>query len=370
MSNLMKIRRVGKLWLVVAALAAVCIVFPVSRHATAGTSPPEPGSVFRDCPDCPEMVVIPAGKFMMGSSPEEVARDVAAAPSSDTATAKELFLPEQPRHEVAINMPFALAKYPVTKGEFAAFVQETGYMAAPGCMFHSLPTHAAPRVDWKLPGLVQTERDPVVCVNWQDAKAYIGWLNKKVAADATREGPYRLPSEAEWEYAARAGTRTVRWWGDTIGRNNAVCTDCGSKWDQARTAPVGSFNPNPFGLHDMLGNVWQWIEDCWEESYIDAPADGLPRLTADCTFRVWRGGSWATFPWVLRSATRASSGSDQRYNYTGFRVARTLTLTSSNHDRLLIGNRNRDSDSWTTCSSDKIFDGQKMAGIDNLTAAQ
>jgi formylglycine-generating enzyme required for sulfatase activity len=312
--------------LAAALISAFSFAFAIPERATAQTSGPETGSVFRDCPNCPEMVVIPAGKFMMGSSPEEAARDVAAAPNSDKSTAKNFVLSEQPQHEVTIDAPFVMAKYLITKGEFAAFVQETGYTPAPGCVLYSLQYHVSPQADWKLPAFVQTERDPVVCVSWQDAKAYIGWLNKKVAnsADFTIEGPYRLPSEAEWEYAARAGSRTARWWGDSIGHNNAVCARCGSKWDQAQTAPVGSFHPNPFGLYDLPGNVWQWTEDCWDKSYIDAPANGLPRLTASCDYRVWRGGSWASFPWLVRSATRTSNRSDQRANDTGFRIAKTL----------------------------------------------
>jgi formylglycine-generating enzyme required for sulfatase activity len=317
----------GRVWLVAAVFAAVGIPNTIpQQHANAQTTAPEVGSVFRDCPDCPEMVVIPAGKFIMGSSPEEAARDVATAPSFDTSTAKRSVITEQPQHEVTINAPFVLGKYPVTKAEFAAFVRETGYTSAPGCILYSLQYHVSPQSDWKLPGFVQTERDPVVCVNWQDAKTYIEWLNKKVASstDSTIEGPYRLPSEAEWEYAARAGTRTARWWGDSIGRNKAVCARCGSKWDQVQTAPVGSFHPNPFGLYDLPGNVWQMTEDCWEGNYADAPGDGFPRLTANCDTRVGRGGSWSSFPWLVRSATRTGFGSEGRRDYVGFRVAKKL----------------------------------------------
>jgi formylglycine-generating enzyme required for sulfatase activity len=325
----MKVRKFRKLWLVAGVFAAVSFSNLIARQANAQTTAPEVGSVFRDCSDCPEMVVIPAGKFLMGSSPEEAARDVATAPSFDTSTAKRSVLTEQPQHEVTINAPFALGKYPITKGEFAAFVQETGYMPAPGCILYSLQYHVSPQADWKLPGFVQTERDPVICVNWQYAKAYIGWLNKKLASstDSTIEEPYRLPSEAEWEYAARAGTRTARWWGDSIGRNNAVCARCGSKWDQTQTAPVGSFHPNPFGLYDVPGNVWQLTEDCWNQSYLGAPDDGSPRLTGSCNYRVGRGGSWASFPWLLRSATRTGFPSDHRANDIGFRVAKTLSPT-------------------------------------------
>jgi formylglycine-generating enzyme required for sulfatase activity len=312
---------------VVVLLSLIAASWMVSQQANAQTTVPEVGSAFRDCPDCPEMVVIPAGKFLMGSSPEEAARDVAAAPSSDTSAAQKFVLPEQPQHEVTINASFVIGKYPITKREFAAFVQETGYTPAPGCILYSLQYHASPQADWKLPGFVQTERDPVVCVNWQDAKAYIGWLNKKVAnpSDPTIEGPYRLPSEAEWEYAARAGTRTARWWGDSIGRNNAVCARCGSKWDQAQTAPVGSFHPNPFGLYDLPGNVWQMTEDCWGGNYTDAPGDGFPRLAGSCNYRVGRGGDWSSFPWLIRSATRTGFSSEGRRDYVGFRVAKKLT---------------------------------------------
>lgn len=301
-------------------------VYPISQRAIAEAMTPSPGSVFRNCSDCPEMVVVPAGKFIMGSSPEEANRDIEEAPIPYAPTVRKVVLTEQPQHEVAINLPFALAKYPVTKNEFGAFVEETGYMPASGCVLAADNYRTSSQANWRLPGFVQTEQDPVVCVNWQDAKAYIGWLNKKLAnsTNSVAEGSYRLPSEAEWEYAARAGTRTARWWGNSIGRNNAVCARCGSKWDQTRTAPVGSFPSNPFGLYDMLGNVSQWTEDCWNESYTAAPVDGRPWETGNCDRRLARGGDWMSFPWVLRSATRSGSYRDHRYNSGGFRVAKTL----------------------------------------------
>jgi formylglycine-generating enzyme required for sulfatase activity len=308
-----------RLWLV----AATVIGLIVSQQAIAETSAPEPGSLFRDCPRCPEMVVIPAGNFIMGSSAEETDREIEVAPDSDKSTIKKFVLTEKPQHEVTFNQPFALAKFPVTKNEFAAFVEETGYTQAPGCVLYALQYHVSPKADWRLPGFIQTERDPAICVNWQDAKSYIEWLNKK-STNSANDGPYRLPSEAEWEYAARAGTRTARWWGDTIGRNNADCARCGSKWDQERTAPVGSFHPNPFGLYDVLGNVDQWTEDCWNESYIDAPADGAAWTVGNCERRLARGGSWSGFSWVIRSATRFGLTAENRSDFTGFRVAKTL----------------------------------------------
>jgi formylglycine-generating enzyme required for sulfatase activity len=270
---------------------------------------------FRDCPDCPDMVVIPAGTFVMGSSAREPGR----------------FDSEGPQHPVAVRS-FALGKYDVTNEAFLVFLRETGYQPAPcdsilGLTWRS-PGHgiAYPPVD------VAPPRQPAVCLNWYDAEAYVAWLNARVRArvspSAGGDGPYRLPSEAEWEYAARAGTTTTRWWGDSIGVGNANCNGCGSKWDGRELAPVGSFRPNPFGLYDMLGNVWQWTDDCWNESYIGAPRNGSRWTGGDCSKRVLRGGSWSNVPEFLRSATRNrgdAAGRDFDYSsYAGFRVARTL----------------------------------------------
>jgi formylglycine-generating enzyme required for sulfatase activity len=169
-------------------------------------------------------------------------------------------------------------------------------------------------------------------LSWGAAQAYVGWLNGKVrsrvAASAKGEGPYRLPSEAEWEYAARAGTTTERWWGAAIGKGNANCNGCGSLWDDKIIAPVGSFGPNPFGLYDMLGNVWQWVADCWNESYVGAPGDGRSWTTGDCRRHVLRGGSWMNLPVFVRSAARSRDDGAGQYfdaaSNAGFRVARTL----------------------------------------------
>jgi formylglycine-generating enzyme required for sulfatase activity len=261
--------------------------------------------VFRDCPDCPEMVVIPAGRVLMGSSEKE----------------PERFDSEGPQHLVSLRW-FALGKYDVTVAEFRAFVKETGYEAG-AC---SWPEGTS----WQSSGFVPAA--PVVCVNWHDAQAYIAWLNTKLrgssSGTAKTDGPYRLPSEAEWEYAARAGTVTARWWGDSIGIGNANCNGCGSIWDNRQLAPVDSFSPNPFGLYGMLGNVWQWTEDCWNESYVGAPNGGAPWTTGDCGKRVLRGGSWSNLPKFVRSAARnrddiARRGFDYA-SYAGFRVAMTL----------------------------------------------
>ena len=159
----------------------------------------------------------------------------------------------------------------------------------------------------------------MIDVSWEDAVAYAEWLSVQTGER------YRLPSEAEWEYAARAGSTTKYGWGNDIGHNRANCGGCGSQWDDEKTAPVGSFNPNAFGLHDMHGNLWEWVQDCWNGSYQGAPADGSAWTSGDCERRVLRGGSWYNRPGNLRAADR-SRVHHRRGGYgNGFRVARTLT---------------------------------------------
>jgi len=254
----------------------------------------------KECPDCPELVVVPAGSFTMGSPASEVGR----------------YDDEGPQHPVHVAA-FAMAKYPVTVNEYAAFTRETGYETGP-CNWPS-------DVFWRSPGIVESERQPVVCISWNDAQAYLSWLNGKVKGHGS---PYRLPSETEWEYAARAGSRSARWWGEDIGSNQANCNGCGSPWDNRQIAPVGSFGPNPFGLYDMLGNVWQWTADCWADSYQGAPDDGRPRETPNCGGRVMRGGSWSNLPSFIRSAARnhgAPGDRDRDYSsYAGFRLVRSI----------------------------------------------
>ena len=278
-------------------LAVVAAIVFASAIALAGAVEPRPT---RECPDCPELVVIPAGAFLMGSPAGEEGR----------------FESEGPLHRVAVAA-FALGKTEVTVEEFLVFLRQTGYQPAP-C--NHLLGLAYP------PGFVESPRQPAVCLSWDDAQAYIGWLNTKVGGP--HSGPYRLPSEAEWEYAARAGTATARWWGASIGGGNANCNGCGSRWDNSQFAPTGSFGPNPFGLYDMLGNVWQWTEDCWNPSYRGAPADGTAWTSGDCGRRVLRGGSWSNLPKFIRAAARSSGGAPGRdVDYSGdagFRVARSI----------------------------------------------
>ena len=245
-----------------------------------------PGDKFRDCPGCPELVVVPSGSFMMGSPGSEEGR----------------YDSEGPVHRVTFAHPFAVGVYEVTFGEWDACV------SGGGCGGY--------RPDDE--GWGRGSR-PVVNVIWEDAQLYVGWLSSKTGKE------YRLLSESEWEYVARAGTRTRYWWGDAIGRNRANCHGCGSRWDREKTAPVGSFSANAFGLHDVHGNVLEWVEDCWNDSYHGAPGDGSARQSGDCALRVLRGGSlYYGLPSYLRSASRGWSPAGDRNNEFGFRVARTL----------------------------------------------
>ncbi len=241
--------------------------------------------VGRDCPECPDMVVVPAGSFMMGSPSREQGR----------------YDDEGPVHEVRIGAPFAVGVYEVTFAEWDAC------SAAGGC------GHRPDDRGWG-----RGDR-PAINVSWEDAKGYVQWLSRK-----TKQG-YRLLSEAEWEYAARAGTETAYSWGDAIGVNLANCNRCGSRWDNSKTAPVGSFGANAWGLHDMHGNVQEWTEDCWNGSYRGAPSDGGAWLSGICAVRVLRGGSWDYLPANLRAANRLWNSSGLRIFGIGFRVARTLT---------------------------------------------
>lgn len=276
------------------------------------------GREFKECPECPQMVAIPAGRFVMGSPPGEPGR----------------FDNEGPQHVVTIKA-FALAKTPVTSAAFLDFLRATGYQPQPCNEILSMQWHQFGRGIAYPPFGPEPPDWPAVCLDEKDARAYIAWINKQVriarpSLDARKNGPYRLPSEAEWEYAARAGTTTARWWGNAIGTNNANCNGCGSKWDNRLLAPVGSFPANPFGLDGMLGNIWEWTADCWHPSYVGAPTDGSAWVEPGCTRHVIRGGSWNNVPVFVRSAARVGADDDgpgQRFDYStlaGFRLARDL----------------------------------------------
>jgi formylglycine-generating enzyme required for sulfatase activity len=252
--------------------------------------------VVKDCRDaCPEMVLVPAGRFKMGSPDDEAGRDVQ----------------ESPRHDVRIGRRFLVGRYDVTVEQFAKFVSETRYDTGDRC-------DDKPGVSWKDPGFPQVAASPVVCVDYADAAAYLAWLSRKTGHT------YRLLSEAEYEYVNRAGTSTPFWWGGDVGAGHANCKACGSAWDNRRTSPVGSFAPNPFGLYDTTGDVYVWVSDCWTGTYDNAPADGAPNLSGDCTKRGLRGGGWGSPVNHVRAAFRLADPVGNRYDNMGFRVARDL----------------------------------------------
>jgi formylglycine-generating enzyme required for sulfatase activity len=269
------------------ALVLTLLVVAVCGYVAAAAEGPalKPGQSFKDCAgDCPEMVVIPAGSFTMGSPQAEAGRQSN----------------EAPRHNVTIAKPFAVSKFQVTFAEWDA------------CAAHG---DCSAHVDDRGWG---RNRKPVINVSWDDAQHYVTWLSNMTGKT------YRLLTEAEYEYAARAGTETAYPWGDDVGSNHANCAGCGSRWDAAQTAPVGSFAPNEFGLYDMVGNVWEWVEDCLSEDYSHAPADGSARMTGDCGHHRLRGGSWASVADEIRSANRARAATGDRFNIISFRIGRTL----------------------------------------------
>ncbi len=250
---------------------------------------------FKDCDGCPEMVMVPAGSFVMGS------------PDSEPGNSAD----EIPRHRVGIGRPFAVGKFEVTIAEWNTCVADAG------CN--------------ELGATSGRERHPAVGMSWHDAEAYVAWLSRRTGKK------YRLPSEAEWEYVARAGTTTTFHTGMTISprQANVVAkkqksagrkrlSGFGVKIKVKRTVRVGSYPPNGFGLHDVHGNVWEWVQDCVNDGYVGAPTDGSAWATGKCHRRIIRGGSWVDYPVGARSAIRSGLGSGDRGRTLGLRVARTL----------------------------------------------
>lgn len=277
----------------------------------AGAQGAPEGQALTECRNCPEMVVLPAGEFLMGSPETESGRRA-----------------NEPQRRVTIPRPFAISRTAVTWNQWEACVRdrwcdgigvETALRAAPD----GQPD----------PNFVDFGRGtrPVVGVSWYDAQHFVGWLNFKSGEDDA----YRLPSEAEWEYAARAGTTTAYPWGDTLDHDHGNFGGEGpglggraegrDVWVN-ETAPVGSFPPNGFGLHDMHGNIFEWVEDCYEEDRANTPADGSPNRHGNCANRVFRNGTFLSAPYMQRSARRGAPYPNTRrgLNYLGFRVAKTL----------------------------------------------
>jgi formylglycine-generating enzyme required for sulfatase activity len=247
----------------------------------------KPGHHFRECAkQCPDMVVVPPGEFMMGSPETEKGRE------DD----------EGPEHKVVITVPFAVSKFEVTFNDWDACAS-VGACGQRGTGVYAGFGRGA---------------QPVIYVSWDDAHQYVAWLSRMTGKS------YRLLTEAEWEYAARAGTTGAYSWGDEIGTSNANCNGCGSQWDGKEPAPVGSFKANAFGLYDMHGNVGEWVEDCYHNSYAEASSGVVASLGRDCTYRVIRGGTWEDGPRFLRSAHRSGGTRVASDPSTGFRLGRTL----------------------------------------------
>lgn len=296
---------------------AMVLLLAVWLPATAAQT------TFKDCPDCPELVSIPAGRFAMGIAPGEEERE---------ALADEFRHRSEPQHAVDVK-GFSAGRFEVTRGQYRTFAQATARTSA-GCFVWKTEFEMDPAKDWRNPGYAQTDAHPAACVSWDDASEYTRWLSQKTGKR------YRLLTEAEWEYAARAGTTTARSWGDRAelscahanGADLAAAAQVpgATAWPtvncddgQAYTAPAGSYRANAFGLHDMLGNVEEWTQDCWNANYSGAPRDGGAWMTGDCSMRVVRGGSWSHGPAALRTAYRVGSPTIIRVYSRGFRVARS-----------------------------------------------
>jgi formylglycine-generating enzyme required for sulfatase activity len=277
------------------------------------------GETFKDCPECPPLLVIAAGSFTMGTADSEAGREP----------------DEGPQRVVTLATDFALGAFEVTRQQFAAFTQAAGYRVEPGCFY--IDPQARRWVDdaklsWRNPGFFQDDDHPVTCVSFADAQAYVAWLT-----DRTGRG-YRLPTEAEWEYAVRGGTQSSRFWGDSPGDScrfaNAVDETARATfpgWQYAPcedgyiyTSPVGRFAANPLGLFDMPGNLWEWVADCWVETHHGAPDDGGARADGNCERRVIRGGAWDDEHEDLRSGNRLAVPAARRYNTIGIRVVGEL----------------------------------------------
>lgn len=298
---------------IVLALAIAALVAPSGEgHTTAAlrggeatggaTRAPDPSAnlrplqSFRDCDDCPVMVVIPPGTTILQAS---------AAAS---------------RRQVTVGRRYAIGKFEVTRAQFAAFVADTRRGQAGGCNISAEDGvwRRDGEASWKRPGFEQTALHPAVCINWSDARAYAAWLSRRTGRR------YRLPSEAEWVHAARAGTSTRYSWGDAMKPRMANCRQCDTGLAAPGTSRIGSFPANRMRLHDMLGNVGEWMLDCWAETLAALPRDGRPRARGACRRRVVRGGHWASPVRHLDFSTRRGALEDVRYTRFGFRLVREM----------------------------------------------
>ncbi len=323
-------------------LGTLCLLLSATAQTSKMTF--KTGEAFRDCPDCPEMVALPSGEFIMGSTEKELGH---------TMFTSDNMVFERPQHKETIKR-FAVGKFDVTKADYAAFVKATNRKSACGCAWAYLAGDSTPwmlnrSANWNHLGFPQDSTHPVVCITYADAHDYADWLSKKTGKQ------YRLLTESEWEYASRAGTNTAYPWGDSASRdyaNYGTDTTVGvghaegkDKW--VYTSPVGSFPPNPWGLYDMQGNVLQWVEDCMSIPYHNYGSDGSAYRSDDtlhtdlpvfsningkksCSFHICRGGDFGDPPALIRSASRnyADVTDDPATNYSSsglsFRLARSF----------------------------------------------
>jgi formylglycine-generating enzyme required for sulfatase activity len=288
---------------------------PAQAPVDSSVALPKPGTLIRDCPTCPGLTILPAGRFKQGSA------------GAENGSASF----EKPLHWVAIAHPFAMSTNAVTLDEFRAFITATG-RDMQGCDVYDGDWKHRPESSWENPGFVQAGSHPVTCTSWDDAKAYAAWLSAQTGQR------YRLPSASEWEYAARAGGEADQPWGadgsgacrsanvadQSAARRYPGWTVFGCDDGYIYTAPVGSFEASAFGLNDMLGNVFQWTEDCWHEDYKDAPIDGSARTDGDCSERELRGGSWFSTPAFVRAGYRNHFAANYRTSSVGIRLVREL----------------------------------------------
>lgn len=299
----------------------------------ASAADPAPGVPFRDCADCPELVIVAPGTITLGSTEAE---------TIDEKVPADYAARERPLTTLTLKYPVAVARHETTVGEFKAFVADTKFQIEDGCATWKFPegTYAEDsKLSWRNPGFPQTDRDPVICIPWDAAVAYADWVSKKGWFY------YRLLSDAEWEFATRAGSTATRPWADTTAdRGRTKACDQANVYDLAaarklggekttddhfmcsdpftRTAPVGSFPPNAFGLFDMLGNASEWVADCYNPTWEGLSPLGTARMKGNCTQHMTRGGSWIGKPWTLRSAERGRAYTESRNTPLGFRIAR------------------------------------------------
>jgi formylglycine-generating enzyme required for sulfatase activity len=254
---------------------------PAPAAATARPVATGKGAGSRDCSSCPVMVNVQPGSFVMGDD--------------------RGYRTEKPAHRVTLESPFAIGKYEVTLEEWNACV------SAGAC--RAIADSSAANLN---------EKSPALDLSWEDAQQYVRWLSRLTGED------YRLPTEAEWEYAARAGTTSRYWWGSNMEPGKANCKGCGGDWSNEAPAEVDSFPANPFGLHGLNGGVWEWVADCWHDSYRGAPRDGSAWEESDCRRNVIRGGSWRNDSTYAHSASRFKYDNNVRYIQNGFRAAKSL----------------------------------------------